>query len=51
MYKYFLLVLTGFETNNKYDVQNTVGQSIFLAEEGEIIFVLCWSHLLILALD
>lgn len=29
-------VFTGFETNNKYEIKNSMGQQIFFAAEGMI---------------
>ena len=31
----FLLAFTGFETNNKYKIQNSLGQQVYFAAEGK----------------
>lgn len=32
---FFLAAFTGFETNNKYKILNSMGQQVFFAAEGE----------------
>ena len=32
---YYFIAITGFETNNKYKVQNSLGQQVYFASEGK----------------
>ena len=32
---HYLLVMTGFETQNKYKVSNSLGQQVYFAAEGQ----------------
>ena len=32
----YVIVLTGFETQNKYKVRNALGQQVYFAAEGEV---------------
>lgn len=36
---FWFLVVTGFETNNKYRILNSVGQQVYFALEGKHMFV------------
>jgi hypothetical protein len=37
----FSAVLTGWEMNNKYTINNTMGQQIFFAKEGRLSKTFC----------
>ncbi len=39
-----LLVITNFETQNKYRIRNTLGQQVYFAAEGEFFDPVCSLH-------
>ena len=34
-----LTAFTGFETNNRYEVKNTMGQKVYFAGEGQYLYI------------